>query len=71
MAKTKAELESEIKELKAQISNQEKVEQCDRAASDLRQMYESYVNAGFTEEQAWELLTIQLNGAVQPKRTLF
>jgi hypothetical protein len=71
MAKTKAELEAEIKELKAQISDQEKVEQCDKAASNLRRMYDSFINAGFTAEQAWEMLTIQLKGAVQPKRTLF
>ncbi len=71
MAKTKAELENEIKELKAQISDQEKVEQYDKMAMDVRNIYDSYLKVGFTEEQAWEMLITHIRGASQPKRTLF
>lgn len=35
-----------------------KEEQFDDTAQDLKRMYDSYVRAGFTESQAWELTTI-------------
>ena len=71
MAKTKAELEVEIRELKAQLSEQSKVEQFDKCATDMRNVYESYINAGFTEKEAWEIFITQVSGAAQPKRSLF
>ena len=37
---------------------------------ELHEMYESYVKAGFTEEQAWELTKIIINNSTM-KRGLF
>lgn len=39
------------------------------SAIQLHDMYTSYIEAGFTEEQAWELTTIAFTNAT--KRTLF
>lgn len=68
MPKTKAELEQESKDIRNQIELLEcelkkanRVESKDNAAVDLYEMYESYVKAGFTEEQAWELTKIIVN----------
>ena len=38
-------------------------------AQELHRMYTSYINAGFTEEQAWELVRIITTNST--KRTLF
>lgn len=46
-----------------------KDEKYDESATELFNIYKSYIKAGFTEEQAWELVTIQLTNAT--KRTLF
>lgn len=35
-----------------------KVEKYDEAAVELHNMYDSYIKAGFTEEQAWKLTEI-------------
>ena len=59
----------EMRSLEEQRENALKAEKYDESAKDLRNMYTSYINAGFTEEQAWALtLTIVQNGT---KRTLF
>lgn len=57
--KTKAQLGQEIKDLKSQLASVSKDEQNDKAAQELRKVaqelksaYESYIRAGFTEEQA-------------------
>ena len=77
MAKTKAELEQEIKDshnqiatLKCELEKANRVESKDNAAVELYEMYESYVKAGFTEEQAWELTKIIINNGTT-KRSLF
>lgn len=77
MAKTKAELEQEIKDsrnqieaLKCELEKANRVESKDNAAVELYEMYESYVKAGFTEEQAWELTKIIINNSTM-KRGLF
>lgn len=77
MAKTKAELEQEIKDsrnqieaLKCELEKANRVESKDNAAVELHKMYESYVKAGFTEEQAWELTKIIINNSTM-KRGLF
>lgn len=78
MAKTKAELEAEIEELREQIAEKEaeavdagKTDDCDKAAEDIRRMYESYVKAGFSEEQAWELTITIAKNVTAPKPALF
>lgn len=70
MTKTKAELEQEIrrkneeiKTLKWELETANRVERNEESASDLYGIYLSYVNAGFTEEQAWELTKILINNA--------
>lgn len=40
-----------------------KKEQYDKAATDLHDMYESYVAAGFTKEQAWEIVKLIIEKA--------
>lgn len=46
-----------------------KDEKYDESAKELFNIYQSYIKAGFTEEQAWTLVTIQITNAT--KRTLF
>lgn len=77
MAKTKAELEQEIqckneeiKALKCEMENANRIESKDNAAAELYEMYQSYVKAGFSEEQAWELTKIIINNSTM-KRGLF
>ena len=77
MAKTKAELEQEIAEsrnqiaaLKQELENANRIESKNQSAAELYEVYQSYVTAGFTEEQAWELTKILINNATT-KRDLF
>lgn len=52
-AKTKAELLEEIKELKAEIKKfKEYQTEYDSTASVAKALYDSFVKAGFTEEQS-------------------
>lgn len=59
--KTRAELESEIEALRQQIDNQARDEQFDKSAQDIKAVYDSFIRAGFTEEQAWEIVKIQMS----------
>lgn len=75
--KTKAELEKEIADskhqidaLKGELEKANRVESKNESAAELYEMYQSYVTAGFTEEQAWELTKILINNATT-KRGLF
>lgn len=68
--KTKAQLEQEIKDLKGQLESVSKDEQNDKAAQELRSAYESYIRAGFTDEQAWTLVITLVSNATQ-KRSIF
>ncbi len=70
MDKTSIALEAEIAELKHQLADRKTSDAFDKAAGDVRKMYDAFINAGFTEEQAWEILTIQLKGAAQPNRSI-
>lgn len=77
MAKTKAELEKEIADsrnqidaLKCELEKANRVESKNESAAELYEMYQSYVTAGFTQEQAWELTKILINN-VTTKRGLF
>lgn len=70
MAKTKAELEKEIADsrnqidaLKCELEKANRVESKNESAAELYEMYQSYVIAGFTEEQAWEMTKILINNA--------
>ena len=67
-SETKAQLEQEIKNsreqiecLKLELEKANRVETKNDAAQELYEMYEAYTEAGFTEEQAWELMKIIVN----------
>ena len=65
-SKTKSELVAEIEKLKEQLDKKKEEEKYDDIATDMRNMYNSFVNAGFTEDQAWELVrTVFENGTKQ------
>lgn len=75
--KTKAELEkeicdnqNEIRLLKHELEKANRVESKDNAATELYEMYESYVKAGFTDEQAWELTRIIINNTTTKRGLL-
>ena len=77
MAKTKTELEKEIADsrnqidaLKCELEKANRVESKNESATELYEMYQSYVTAGFTKEQAWELTKILITNATT-KRGLF
>lgn len=61
--------EEEMKNLEEQREQALKEEKFDEAAQELRNMYESHIRAGFSEEQAWELVRIFFTNTT--KRTLF
>jgi len=80
MAKTAKELTKEVKalhekqteemrQLEQEREEALKTEKYDEGATELKNLYDSYVRAGFTEEQAWELVTIMVSNGT--KRTLF
>lgn len=48
----------EMRSLEEQREQALKDEKFDEGAKELHRMYTSYINAGFTEEQAWELTRI-------------
>ena len=52
------ELHEEMKAIEEQREEAFKVEKYDEAAVELHNMYDSYIKAGFTEEQAWKLTEI-------------
>lgn len=67
MNKTKAMLEeeleqkkNEIEELKKELVKVEKYKQYDDMAGEIKAIYDSFVNAGFNRDQAYEILIILL-----------
>ncbi len=67
MKKTKAMLEeeleqkrAEIEELKKELVKVEKYKQYDDMAGEIKAIYDSFVNAGFNSDQAYEILIILL-----------
>lgn len=52
------ELTEETKALEEQREEALKVEKYDKSAVELHNIYDSYIKAGFTEEQAWKLTEI-------------
>lgn len=61
--------EEEISRMAEEITQADTHEDIRKSAVQLHDMYMSYIEAGFTEEQAWELTTIAFGNAT--KRTLF
>ena len=67
MKKTKAMLEeeldqkrAEIEELKKELVKAEKYKQYDDAAGEMKAMYDSFVNAGFNDDRAFTILMTML-----------
>lgn len=48
-------LESRMREDRAECARLRKKEQNDKVAAELRAMFQSLIDSGFSEEQAWEL----------------
>lgn len=65
--KTKAELLEEIKNLQTEIDKLDKYRKYEEAADEMRALYDSFVNAGFTEDQAFELMMtmIKMGGCMK------
>lgn len=53
---TKSELIEEINKLREDLVRLEKYRKYDEGAEELKAIHDSYVRAGFTEEQAFTLL---------------
>lgn len=77
MAKTKAELEKEIANsrnqidaLKAELEKANRVESKNNSANELYEMYQSFITAGFTDEQAWELTKIIIDNGTTKRGLL-
>ena len=64
MAKSR-ELTTQIEELNAKRALARKAEQYYEMATDFRNLYASYVAAGFTDEQAWKLTEIVVTNSVK------
>ena len=69
--KTKAELIAEIEAMRNELQEKEieleKYEQiatCANMGEELKLMYDNYVNAGFTEEQAFEMIKITMDRTI-------
>jgi hypothetical protein len=69
--KTKAELEAELRELKSLLDAQKKEIKHDDCANEIRNLYNSFVKAGFTEGQAWILTSQIINNTTKPKNSIF
>lgn len=72
--KTRQELQEEIKnnlavidDLKSQVSRLEKYQKYDDMADEIFAVKDSFVRAGFTEEQAFDLVKISIDNATKPK----
>lgn len=64
--KTKAELLDEIKELETQVKKLENYKQYEECADELKAVHTAFVNAGFSDEQAFDLLkTMYLTATTQ------
>lgn len=50
----------EIKRLKECEAQEKRVEEANKFGHMVREIYQAFVEAGFTEEQAYEILTIYL-----------
>lgn len=59
----------EMRQLEEQREEALKTEKYDEGAVELKNMYDSYIRAGFSEEQAWELTIIIVSNGT--KKTLF
>lgn len=59
----RSECEEKVATMVEDAEKQSKLHDYYEAAEIVRDVYEAYVTAGFTEEQAWELLKINMTNA--------
>ncbi|MDL2302736.1 hypothetical protein LJC58_10370 [Lachnospiraceae bacterium OttesenSCG-928-D06] len=59
----------EVERIKAEAQKESDRLDREEAATTTHELYQSYITAGFTEEQAWTLVQIVMSNAT--KRTLF
>ena len=67
---TKAELQldlekkkAEIEELRAQLARQEQREHFKKETDTIHDLYQSFIDSGFTAKQAWKLLQTAMHNA--------
>ncbi len=65
MKKTKQDLLDEIKNLKEQIERIENKSKYDKGAMEIKALFDSYVDVGFSEERAFELVLTSMNSAMK------
>lgn len=56
----RSECEEKVASMVEDAEKQSQLHSFYEAAENIRDLYEAYVTAGFTEEQAWELLKITM-----------
>jgi regulator of protease activity HflC (stomatin/prohibitin superfamily) len=56
---------AEVERIKAEAQEESDRLDIEKAGKATMDMYQSYISAGFTEEQAWELLTIRMKNALK------
>lgn len=61
--RTKAELLEEIKDLKAEVERLDRYKKYEESASEMKAMYDAFVNEGFTSEQAFALVQQMISAA--------
>ena len=59
--KTKQELIEDIKEMRNDLERLERYEQYETGANEMRALLDSFINAGFTRQEAFDLLKNCLN----------
>lgn len=63
--KTKTQLLEEIDGLKTDLKRLEKYSKYDESAAEMKALYNSYVRAGFTEDQAFTIMLVTIKGAMK------
>ena len=59
--KTKTELIEEINHLKKDLDKLERYRKYEDAANEMKAIHDSFVNAGFTEDQAFMIMITAMN----------
>lgn len=54
-----------VKDLEKQVEALERYKKYEEAADEIKALHDSYVNAGFTEEQAFQLTMTAYNGVMK------
>ena len=66
---TYSQLKRDIENLQNELEFAEKDDQYHEMAADIRLVYDSFVDVGFTEDQAWEIVRTIINNGTMPKHS--